>query len=68
MANHDEHAIAKSHKGVHADHNGVHDDHADHGGHAGHGADHVAVFRKLFWINLFIAVPVVAFSTMFAML
>ncbi|PRC56959.1 hypothetical protein C6A85_35980, partial [Mycobacterium sp. ITM-2017-0098] len=26
------------------------------------------MFRKLFWINLFIAVPVVAFSTMFAML
>lgn len=25
-------------------------------------------FRKLFWINLIIAIPVVAFSTMFAML
>ncbi|MGE0216833.1 MAG: heavy metal translocating P-type ATPase, partial [Mycolicibacterium sp.] len=38
-----------------------------HSGHAGHG-DHVAQFRKLFWVNLIIAIPVVAFSTMFAML
>ncbi len=44
-----------------------HDDHAGHGGHTGHG-DHVAQFRRLFWINLIIAVPVVVFSTMFAML
>ncbi|MCE0510014.1 cadmium-translocating P-type ATPase [Microbacterium sp. KKR3/1] len=35
--------------------------------HAGHG-DHVGQFRRLFWINLVIAVPVVAFSPMFAML
>ncbi|WOQ69446.1 heavy metal translocating P-type ATPase [Microbacterium limosum] len=46
-----------------------HDAHAEHGGaHAGHGADHVTQFRRLFWINLIIAVPVVAFSSMFAML
>ncbi|MAT17322.1 MAG: copper-translocating P-type ATPase [Leifsonia sp.] len=38
-----------------------------HGGHAGHG-DHVGQFRRLFWINLIIAVPVVAFSPMFAMI
>lgn len=44
-----------------------HDDHAGHQGHGGHG-DHVALFRRLFWINLVIAVPVVGFSTMFAML
>ncbi|WP_137146007.1 heavy metal translocating P-type ATPase [Mycolicibacterium sp. CR10] len=73
MTNHDEHATTTAHTGVHASHDGhgehtVHDDHADHGGHPGHGADHVAVFRKLFWINLIIAVPVIAFSTMFAML
>ena len=36
-------------------------------GHGGHG-DHVAQFRKLFWINLIIAIPVVLFSAMFAML
>tara|TARA_R110002020_G_scaffold3242_3_gene14712 strand:+ start:1417 stop:3450 length:2034 start_codon:yes stop_codon:yes gene_type:complete len=46
-----------------------HDAHSEHGGaHAGHGADHVTQFRRLFWINLIIAVPVVAFSSMFAML
>ncbi|MCH9733322.1 MAG: cadmium-translocating P-type ATPase [Actinomycetia bacterium] len=76
MTNHDDHAVATSLTDVHANHDG-HGDHADHadhqpnadhGGHAGHGGDHVAEFRKLFWINLIIAVPVVAFSTMFAML
>jgi Cu2+-exporting ATPase len=43
--------------------------HAGHGGtgHAGHG-DHVDQFRRLFWINLGLAVPVVAFSDMFAMI
>ena len=44
-----------------------HADHEEHDGHAGHG-DHVAQFRKLFWINVIIAIPVVFFSTMFAML
>jgi Cu2+-exporting ATPase len=79
MTQDDEHAIAGSHIGIHANHDGHgehaahdtnvhHDNHANHGGHAGHGADHVAQFRKLFWINLIIAVPVIAFSTMFAML
>ncbi|MEJ1089808.1 heavy metal translocating P-type ATPase [Microbacterium sp. Mu-80] len=43
------------------------DGHGGHGGHAGHG-DHVGQFRRLFWINLLIAIPVVAFSGMFAML
>nr|WP_227468354.1 heavy metal translocating P-type ATPase [Microbacterium sp. YJN-G] len=51
---------------AHAAHTG-HDAHAGHGGHAGHG-DHVGQFRRLFWINLLIAIPVVAFSGMFAML
>ncbi|SJN20649.1 Lead, cadmium, zinc and mercury transporting ATPase; Copper-translocating P-type ATPase [Microbacterium esteraromaticum] len=36
-------------------------EHHDHGG-------HVAQFRRLFWINVLIAIPVVAFSPMFAML
>lgn len=51
-----------------------HDHHAeraradhDHAGHGGHG-DHVGQFRRLFWIMLALAVPVVAFSPMFAML
>ncbi|MEA5116559.1 MAG: heavy metal translocating P-type ATPase [Propionicimonas sp.] len=55
------------------DHTGHADmDHAghtdmNHAGHTGH-ADHVARFRRLFWINLVLAVPVVGFSSMFAML
>ena len=42
--------------------------HGGHSGHAGHGADHVSRFRRLFWINLLLAIPVVGFSSMFAML
>ena len=65
---------AAEHGGHHVngmDHPAGHDPHGEHdhpGGHAGHGADHVARFRRLFWINLILAVPVVAFSSMFAML
>ncbi|KJL25606.1 Copper-exporting P-type ATPase B [Microbacterium azadirachtae] len=51
---------------AHSDH-GDHSGHAAHGGHAGHG-DHVGQFRRLFWIMLVLALPVVAFSPMFAML
>ncbi|WP_027587472.1 heavy metal translocating P-type ATPase [Acidipropionibacterium thoenii] len=47
----------------HMDHAG-HMEHMDHSGHM----DHVAAFRRLFWINLILGVPVVASSTMFAML
>ncbi|NQX34916.1 heavy metal translocating P-type ATPase [Herbiconiux sp. VKM Ac-2851] len=64
----------------HAEHgghdHGGHDhsshDHAGHGGHGGHGghdhSGHVAMFRRLFWVMLVVAVPVVAFSSMFAMI
>jgi P-type Cu2+ transporter len=38
-----------------------------HAGHSGH-ADHVAQFRRLFWIMLVLAVPTVALSGMFAMI
>jgi Cu2+-exporting ATPase len=41
-----------------------HDTHAGHGGHSGH----VERFRRLFWVMLVLAVPVVATSGMFAML
>ena len=44
-----------------------HHGHVEHGGHSGHG-DHVAVFRRRFWTMLVVALPVVAFSPMFAML
>lgn len=54
--------------GAHDAHAG-HDGHGGHDGHAGHHAghgDHVGQFRRLFWIMLALAVPVVAFSPMFA--
>ncbi|MEN0101715.1 MAG: copper-translocating P-type ATPase [Curtobacterium sp.] len=69
---HDDHAHHE-----HDEHAG-HDHHADHGGTAGHGGhdhmhhghgghgDHAAMFRDRFWWSLVLAVPVVAFSTMFA--
>lgn len=38
--------------------------HVEHGGHH----DHVAQFRRLFWIMLVLAVPTVGFSPMFAMI
>ena len=55
---------------AHTEHHGTHEgmDHqGGHRGHAGHG-DHVGQFRRLFWIMLALAVPVVGFSGMFAML
>ncbi len=46
-----------------------HNDHAArHGDHAGGHGDHAAQFGRLFWINLVLAGPVIAFSSMFAML
>ncbi|MDX2399494.1 heavy metal translocating P-type ATPase [Microbacterium algeriense] len=44
-----------------------HAGHTSHGGHGGHG-DHVGQFRRLFWIMLVLAAPVVGFSMMFSML
>ncbi len=41
------------------------DDHAEDRGHAGHG-DHVAMFRRLFWWSVLLAIPVVVFSEMFS--
>ncbi len=47
-----------------------HDAHSEHSGHASHGGhgDHVQRFRRLFWVMVLLAVPVVALSPMFAML
>ncbi|KRD37399.1 ATPase [Oerskovia sp. Root918] len=52
---------------AHAAHAG-HVGHAGHDGHAGHGghSGHVAMFRRLFWIMLALAVPTVLASEMFA--
>ncbi|MBK0420634.1 heavy metal translocating P-type ATPase [Leucobacter sp. CSA2] len=67
-AGHDAHADHDAHVGhdAHAGHRGhdAHDAHAGHG-HGGHG-DHVAQFRRLFWIMLALAVPTVLLSRMFA--
>ena len=62
---HDEHA-GHAHQGAH-DGPAGRDEHGGHGGHAGHG-DHVGQFRRLFWIMLILAVPVVGFSGMFSMI
>jgi P-type Cu2+ transporter len=66
---HDDHTGHMGHTG-HGErvrHGSDHDHtaHGDHQGHGGHG-DHVAQFRRLFWIMLVLAVPVVGFSEMFA--
>ncbi|WP_155861926.1 heavy metal translocating P-type ATPase [Corynebacterium callunae] len=50
--------------GGHAGHAG-HDEHGGHAGHGGHGG-HVEKFRKLFWLMLLLAIPVVIFNDMFA--
>nr|WP_310017771.1 heavy metal translocating P-type ATPase [Microbacterium resistens] len=60
---HGEHGSSSEKHGDHAGHHGD----SGHAGHAGH-ADHVGQFRRLFWIMLVLAIPVVAFSPMFAML
>lgn len=59
---HADHAHQEGHEGP-----GAPVGHTEHSGHQGHG-DHVAQFRELFWVNLILAAPVVAFSPMFAML
>ncbi|NYE02091.1 Cu2+-exporting ATPase [Kineosphaera limosa] len=75
---HQEHGAHGRHKGHggHSDHenHGAHGGHGGHGGHSGHEShsghgghgDHVGQFRRLFWIMLVLAVPVVAFNDMFA--
>lgn len=49
-----------------------HDDDAPTAGHPAHGhgshGDHVAHFRRMFWIMLVVAVPVVGLSSMFSMI
>ena len=43
---------------------GGHEGNGDHGGHGGH--DHVAMFRRLFWISLVISIPTIFLSGSFA--
>ena len=67
----DHHQAHDSHHAHHDHAPDGHDAHAGHamagcgGGHGGHG-DHAAMFRSRFWWSLLLAVPVVAFSSMFA--
>lgn len=49
----------------HVDHR-EHSEHADHSGHAGGHMHHVMMFRRLFWIMLVLAAPVVALDPMVA--
>ncbi len=53
--------------GQHEDHGhgAGHEGHGGHTGHEGHG-DHVAMFRRLFWGSLALALPTVLLSGMFA--
>ncbi len=72
-ATHENHAAHGHGHGESAESHQGHESHAGHGdgghggGHAGHG-DHVGQFRRLFWVMLALAVPVVGFSGMFAAL
>ncbi len=58
-----EHSGHGNHAG-HGDSTG-HGGHAGHNGHGGHG-DHAGQFRRLFWIMVVLAVPVIVASQMFA--
>lgn len=65
MEQHDQHGNTTDHpEHTHSAHAG-HSGHSAMSGHAGHG-DHVAVFRRLFWIMVVLAIPTVVFSGMFA--
>jgi Cu2+-exporting ATPase len=55
-------ARSDTHDHAHHDH---HDHHEVDHHHGGHG-DHIKQFRERFWWNLLLAIPVVAFSEMFA--
>jgi P-type Cu2+ transporter len=57
---------AAEHVDQHIDHDmpeGPHQGHDAHGGHDGHG-DHAAVFRRRFWVNLALFIPIVLYSEM----
>ncbi|WP_084073834.1 heavy metal translocating P-type ATPase [Demequina sp. NBRC 110052] len=59
---HAEHKAQPPHHDVHAGHAG-HGGNSDHGGHTDHSG-HAEMFRRLFWWNLLLAIPVLAFSEM----
>jgi P-type Cu2+ transporter len=57
---HDDHAGHDHAAHGHAEHQ--HDDHTGHDHHEGHG-DHVAYFRRRFWVCLVLTIPTLVFST-----
>lgn len=68
---HEPHEGHESHEDhdMHAGHemHGDHAKHTDHTGHGGHGAHtdhtgHEEMFRKKFWVSLFLAIPVLLYS------
>lgn len=61
-AHHEGHGGHEGHDGREG--NGGHGGHGSHGG--GHMSHHVAMFRRLFWIMLVLAIPTVFFDPMFA--
>lgn len=58
-AGHDMHLEKDEHK-EHSEHAG-HTGHEGHGGHIDH-SEHEQMFRKRFWVSLFLAIPVLLFS------
>ncbi|OYO05475.1 heavy metal translocating P-type ATPase [Enemella evansiae] len=70
MNTHQQHDMQQTDHAAHDEH-GDHQGHqqsasqSGHGGHGGHG-DHVAMFRRLFWGSLILAIPTVFLSPMFA--
>ena len=59
-------AQSTSHSKMKPDAHAKHSDSSEHSNHMDHSG-HVQKFRKLFWIMLIIAAPVIAFSEMFSM-
>ena len=61
MSNHEHHAQAATEApaGGRSTHDG-----GGHGGHHEGHADHLTVFRRRFWVNLVLALPVIAYSDM----
>ncbi len=69
MSPHDHEHMQHATQGTATAEHAGHSDHGaqmDHAGHAGGHMHHVMMFRRLFWIMLVLAVPVVALDPMFA--
>ena len=62
----DAHAPTGGHdpEGAHTSDHARHGAHAGHGSHDGHVGHDPEMFRRLFWWNLFLAIPVIVFSEM----